>query len=176
MRDLEVTLGDLEWLNVIMESIHRIFVCIYTLWVPNLAYFRSTTSGFRDRGHFDMRDLEVTLGDLEWSYEILDSIDPLYVCIYTLWVPNLAYFRSTTSGFRERGHFDMRDLEVTLGDLEWSNEILDSIDPLYVWTYTLRVPNLAYFCSTTSGFQDRGHFDIRDLEVTLNGQMRFWTA
>ena len=106
----------------------------------------------------------------------MDSIDPLLVCTYTHRVTNLAYFRSTTTGFRDRGHFDIRDLEVTLGDLEWSNEILDSIDPLYVCIYTLWVPNLAYFRSTTSGFRDRGHFDMRELEVNMNGQMRFWTA
>ena len=150
-----MTLNDIEW----PCNIDTLHVSTYTPGIPNQDYFRSTTSGFRDRAYFHMRDLDVTLA---WLWKVkcdFGSIGLLHVCTYTPGIPNRAYFHCATSVFLNKPHLH----RMTLNDLEWPC----NIDTLHVCTYTPGIPNRGYFCSTTIGFLDRAYFRIRDLDVTL---------
>ena len=66
----------------------------------------------------------------------------------------LLFALRTVHSLRDRSHFDMRDLEITLKSL-----------------LTPGGPKLAPFCSMMPRLRDRSHFEMRDLEMTLKGHV-----
>jgi hypothetical protein len=107
---------------------------------------------------------------LKWPWKVKCNSGPpdnYYTCYIHPQGPNFAYFCSTTSRFRDKWHFMMCDLEMTLkGQMK-----LRSTKQLLYMLHRPPGPNFAYFCSTTSRFRDKWHFMMRDLEMTLKGQM-----
>ena len=78
---------------------------------------------------------------LKWPWKVkCDSgpSDGQYRCYLCPRGPNFAYFRSMASGFRDKWHFVMRDLEMTLKGQMWLGSTRESI-------YMLHVPTVRKF-------------------------------
>ena len=135
----------------------------------NFHPFCSTTSRFQDSTYVHMRDLESLWGDLERSNWLETTIMVYILHTYTLWVQNLIRFalRPVVS---EIAHM------FTCMTLRWPWKVKltwDSNNGLHT-SYLYPVgPNFHPFCSTTSRFRDSANVHMRDLEVTLKGQIDF---
>jgi len=130
---------------------------------PNMAYFCSTVSRFRDSGHLGSCDFEVTYkGQINFRQQIWS------VCsLHTLWAQICLIFALRPA---------VSKMAATLKavTLKWPRKVKSTSDSrfgLYVVNIHPVGPNLAYFCSTASRFRNSGHLGSRDLEVTLKGQI-----
>ena len=87
-------------------------MCYQCPWVPNFTPFRSTTSSFRDTGHFEtsaLNDPKLTLNPARWNY-------PIYVYLVSL-IPKFHPASLFGQPFSRYSHFETsapNDLKMNL--------------------------------------------------------------